>query len=69
MGISLGLADRASDEDIAGRVQWLLNKPGARRAMRHAGMSLIDGQGAARIASDLAQAMAAARTPPRIAAL
>ena len=31
-------------------VQWLLNKPSARRAMQHAGMSLIDGQGAARIA-------------------
>jgi spore coat polysaccharide biosynthesis protein SpsF len=69
MGISLGLAEKASDEDVASTVQWLLNKPGARRAMRHAGLSLIDGQGAARIASDLAQALAAVRTPPKIAML
>jgi spore coat polysaccharide biosynthesis protein SpsF len=69
MGISLGLAEKANDEDVASTVQWLLNKPGARRAMRHAGLSLIDGQGAARIASDLAQALAAVRTPPKIAML
>jgi len=69
MGVSLGVADRVRDEDIVGAVQWLLNKPGARRAMRHAGLSLIDGQGAARIAADLAQGLAAARKPLKAAAL
>jgi spore coat polysaccharide biosynthesis protein SpsF len=69
MGISLGLAARTSDEDIVRTVQWLLNKPGARRAMRHAGLSLIDGQGAVRVAADLAQALAAVRNPPKVASL
>lgn len=69
MGISLGVADRVRDEDVANTVQWLLSKPNARRGMRHAGLSLIDGQGAARIAADLAKALAAARTPPLQAAL
>jgi hypothetical protein len=68
MGMSLGLAERASDEDIVGAVQWLINKPGARRAMRHAGLALIDGQGSARIAGDLAQALAAVRQPAAVAA-
>jgi spore coat polysaccharide biosynthesis protein SpsF len=67
MGISLGVADKVQDEDVARTVQWLLNKPNARRAMRHAGLSLIDGQGAARIAADLAKALAAARAPLKAA--
>jgi spore coat polysaccharide biosynthesis protein SpsF len=67
MGISLGLADKVRDEDVAATVQWLLNKPNTRRAMRHAGLSLIDGQGAARVAGDLAQALAAARAPLKAA--
>lgn len=67
MGIALGVADKVPGEDVARTVQWLLNKPTARRAMRHAGLSLIDGQGAARIAADLAQALAAARTPLKAA--
>ena len=67
MGISLGVADKVRDEDVASTVQWLLNKPNTRRAMRHAGLSLIDGQGAARIATDLAKALAAARTPLKAA--
>ena len=67
MGISLGLADKASDADIARSMQWLLNKPAARREMRSAGLALLDGQGAARIAADLAMALVAARTPLRTA--
>jgi spore coat polysaccharide biosynthesis protein SpsF len=67
MGISLGVAAHVADADIAATVQWLLNKPGARREMRNAGLSLMDGQGAARIASDLSQALQAARTPLRTA--
>ena len=67
MGISLGVAAHVSDADIAATVQWLLNKPAARREMRNAGLSLMDGQGAARIASDLSQALQAARTPLKTA--
>ena len=37
MGISLGLAGKVSDAEIARNVQWLLNKPNVRREMRTAG--------------------------------
>jgi spore coat polysaccharide biosynthesis protein SpsF len=67
MGISLGLADKVADAEIARNVQWLLNKPAVRREMRNTGLALLDGQGAARIAADLARALAAARTPLRTA--
>ena len=67
MGISLGLADRAPEAEIVRTVQWLLNKPAARREMRGCGLSLMDGQGAARIAADLSLALATARTPLRTA--
>lgn len=67
MGLNLGLADKAEDADIARKVQWLLNKPAVRREMRNAGLSLLDGQGAARIAADLSMALAGARTPLRTA--
>ena len=61
MGISLGVAAHVSDADIAATVQWLLHKPGARREMRGCSLSLMDGQGAARIAADLSQALEQAR--------
>ncbi|MCP5412462.1 MAG: NTP transferase domain-containing protein [Alphaproteobacteria bacterium] len=67
MGLSLGVASKAADADIVRTVRWLLHKPLARRDMRAAGLSLMDGQGAARIAADLAQALAAARTPLKTA--
>jgi spore coat polysaccharide biosynthesis protein SpsF len=67
MGISLGLAGKVGDAEIARNVQWLLNKPNARREMRQAGLSLMDGQGAARVAADLARALAAAREPLKTA--
>ena len=67
MGVSLGVASHVPDADIAATVQWLLNKPGARREMRNVGLSLLDGQGASRIAADLSQALQAARTPLRTA--
>jgi spore coat polysaccharide biosynthesis protein SpsF len=63
MGFSLGEASRVSDVEIARTVLWLLNKPGARREMRNTALSLIDGQGASRIAADLSLALAAARAP------
>jgi len=67
MGICLGLADKACDADIARTVQWLLNKPSARREMRERGMALIDGRGAVRIAADLSAALATARAPLKTA--
>jgi spore coat polysaccharide biosynthesis protein SpsF len=67
MGLSLGVMDKVSDAEIARSVQWLLNKPMARRDMRQAGLSLMDGQGAARIAADLSQALNAARLPLKAA--
>ena len=57
MGISLGVADSITDGEIARAVQWLMHKPQARRDMRNVGLSLMDGQGAARIAADLAKAL------------
>lgn len=67
MGISLGVADQVADADVLRTVQWLLNKPAARREMRNAGLSLMDGQGAARIAADLSAALAIAREPLKAA--
>jgi spore coat polysaccharide biosynthesis predicted glycosyltransferase SpsG len=67
MGISLGLADKVADAEIARNVQWLLNKPAVRREMHNTGLALLDGQGATRIAADLARALAAVRTPLRTA--
>jgi len=61
MGQSLGVADRVSDAEIARAVQGLMNKPQARRAMRNAGLSLMDGRGAARIAADLSAALQQAK--------
>lgn len=67
MGISLGVAAKVEDAEIARTVQWLLGKPAARRDMRQAGLSLMDGQGAARIAADLAAALVTARAPLKTA--
>ena len=67
MGISLGLASKVSDAEIARNVQWLLNKPNVRREMRAMALSLMDGQGASRVAADLARALASARTPLKTA--
>jgi len=67
MGISLGLAGKVSDAEIARNVQWLLNKPNARREMRGCALSLMDGQGAARVAADLSRALARSREPLKTA--
>lgn len=62
MGISLGLASEAEDERIARSVRALLGDASRRREMRAAGLMTIDGEGAARIASDLATVLAARRS-------
>jgi spore coat polysaccharide biosynthesis protein SpsF len=67
MGLSLGVADQVGDSEILRKVEGLLNNSAARRDMRKQGLALLDGQGAARIAADLATALAAARTPLRTA--
>jgi spore coat polysaccharide biosynthesis protein SpsF len=61
MGLSLGVAGHVPDGDIAATVRWLLNKPAARRDMRARGLALMDGNGAARVAADLASALQRAR--------
>jgi spore coat polysaccharide biosynthesis protein SpsF len=61
MGLSLGLAESARDEDITGAVWALLSDSPRRREMRAAGLMTIDGEGAARIAADLAKALEAKR--------
>jgi spore coat polysaccharide biosynthesis protein SpsF len=58
MGVSLGLSAQASDEAIARAVWALLGDAARRHQMRAAGLMTIDGMGAARIAGDLAQALA-----------
>ena len=61
MGLSLGVAARAQDEDIARAVWALLSDSQRRREMRAAGLMTIDGEGASRIAADLAKALAQRR--------
>jgi spore coat polysaccharide biosynthesis protein SpsF len=61
MGLSLGVAERVQDEDITRAVWALLSDSQRRREMRAAGLMTIDGEGAARIAADLAPALAERR--------
>jgi spore coat polysaccharide biosynthesis protein SpsF len=63
MGISLGVAALTTDEEIARSVWSLLNDPARRREMHIAGLAAIDGRAAARIAGDLAAALAKQRAP------
>jgi len=64
MGISLGVAAGVTGEDILAHVKALLNDPARRRDMRNAGLATLDGNGAARIAADLALAL---RQPIKLA--
>ena len=61
LGVSLGLAEQAADERIARSVLALLGDAQRRREMHQAGRMTIDGNGAARIAADLAGALSAKR--------
>jgi len=67
MGLSLGVAETASDEMIARSAWKLLNDSTRRREMRAAGLMTIDGQGPARIAADLVQELNARRAGTRAA--
>ena len=61
MGLSLGVAERAEDEDITAAVWALLSDAPRRRELRAAGLMTIDGEGAARIAADLAKTLSERR--------
>ena len=69
MGVSLGVADDVSDRAIAQMVVRTSSDAPRLREMRAAGLMTIDGNGAARIAADLADALAArrAQAPARAA--
>jgi spore coat polysaccharide biosynthesis predicted glycosyltransferase SpsG len=54
IGQSLGLASLVTEETIAQAVSDLLNDATRRKDMRAAGLSTIDGEGATRVAADLA---------------
>jgi spore coat polysaccharide biosynthesis protein SpsF len=63
MGQLLGLAASVTAEDMAGAVSGLLQDAPRRRQMRKAGLSLMDGEGAGRIAADLARALKEEQKP------
>lgn len=67
MGQSLGVASQVRDEDILSAVKALMNDPVRRREMRNAGFATLDGNGAARIAADLAAALKEEKSPVRAA--
>ena len=68
MGQVLGLGRVVRADDIARAVWSLIANPERRRDMRAAGMMTVDGLAGERIASDLADALAAARAKKRAAA-
>ena len=57
MGQLLGVASEVDDAAILNAVAAVLQDGARRRQMRKVGLSLIDGEGAARIAGDLAEAL------------
>lgn len=67
MGICLGVAAHVQAADILAAVKSLMNDATRRREMRQAGLATIDGNGAARIAADLAAALREERAPLKAA--
>ncbi len=67
MGISLGVADKVSEEDIGQAVRGLMGDAARRRDMRSIGLATMDGNGAARVAADLAAALKEEKAPARAA--
>jgi spore coat polysaccharide biosynthesis protein SpsF len=67
MGVSLGVADQVEDSAILASVKALMSDAARRREMRNAGLSMLDGGGAARIAADLAAALKEEKAPLRAA--
>jgi spore coat polysaccharide biosynthesis protein SpsF len=69
MGVSLGVAEAVPDERIAKSVWALLGDATRRREMRAAGLMTIDGEGAARVAADLVEALSGRRAREPMKAL
>jgi hypothetical protein len=67
MGVSLGVASQIEDGDILAAVKGLMSDAARRRDMRAAGLASLDGNGAARIAADLAAALKEEKAPLRAA--
>jgi spore coat polysaccharide biosynthesis protein SpsF len=65
MGLSLGVASETSDDQILSAVKALMSDAARRREMRQAGLAVLDGNGAARIAADLAAALKEEKAPLR----
>ncbi|HTQ14928.1 MAG TPA: NTP transferase domain-containing protein [Rhizomicrobium sp.] len=61
MGVSLGTVDGVRDEDVANAAWALLGDSARRREMRAAGLMTVDGEGAARVAADIAKELRARR--------
>jgi len=69
MGVSLGAAETVSDERIAKSVWAMLGDATRRREMRAAGLMTMDGEGASRIAADLASILAVKRASKPVKAV
>ncbi len=67
MGINLGLAETVSDSQICAALRGLMADPARRRDMRSIGLATLDGNGASRIAADLAAALKEERRPVKAA--
>lgn len=68
LGIALGVAEAVSDDKIAKSAWTLLGDLARRREMRAAGLMTVDGEGAARVAGDLANALATRRAASHLKA-
>jgi spore coat polysaccharide biosynthesis protein SpsF len=65
MGLSLGVAADVRDEDLVRSVRGLMGDSARRRQMRAMGLATLDGNGAARIAADLADAVREEKAFPK----
>ncbi|HEY4274702.1 MAG TPA: NTP transferase domain-containing protein [Rhizomicrobium sp.] len=67
MGLSLGVASEISDDQILSAVKALMSDAARRRDMRQVGLATLSGNGAARIAADLAAALKEEKAPLKAA--
>ncbi len=67
MGVSLGVASDVEDDQILAGVKALMNDAARRREMRAMGLATLNGNGAARIAADLAAALKEEKAPLKAA--
>jgi spore coat polysaccharide biosynthesis protein SpsF len=67
MGLSLGVAEDVTPAQMVRAVKSLLGDPRKRKEMRAAGLMTLDGRGAARVASDIAELVAAKRSTLKVA--